>query len=349
MQTDRAAATTARPRPRQPNLPTSIGIQRVQHDYAGAQAVVTGGAGFVGAHVCRALHAAGLRVHAIDSLITGSRSNLADLLDDPRVTLDEADVVDHLDVPAEVDVVLHLASPASPVDYLRHPIHTLKVGSIGTLHALGVARATSARFLLASTSEVYGDPQVHPQPETYLGNVDPTGSRGVYDEAKRFAEAMTYAYQRDHGVDVRVARIFNTYGPGMRVDDGRLVPTLIGQALSGEPLTVHGDGQQTRSLCFIDDLVDGLLRLLVSDRVQPCNLGSDVEVTVLDVAHLIRDMTGSNVEVAHVDRPSADPQRRRPDLGVARDALGWEATVDLHDGLQRTIAWARERSAARQS
>jgi len=324
-----------------PALAASVGIDRVRERYAGAQAVVTGGAGFVGAHVCRAMHAAGLRVHAIDSLITGSRSNLADLLDQPGVTLEEADVVDHLEVPEDVAVVLHLASPASPVDYLRHPIHTLKVGSIGTLHALGVAKATGARFLLASTSEVYGDPQVHPQPETYLGNVDPTGPRGVYDEAKRFGEAMTYAYERDHAVEVRVARIFNTYGPGMRADDGRLVPTLIGQALAGEALTIHGDGEQTRSLCFIDDLVDGLLRLLVADRSAPCNLGSDVEVTVLDVADRIRGLIDSNLEVVHIDRPSTDPQRRRPDLRVARDLLGWQAEVDLDDGLQRTIAWAR--------
>ena len=324
-----------------PALAASVGIDRVRGRYAGAQAVVTGGAGFVGAHVCRAMHAAGLRVHAIDSLITGSRSNLADLLDEPGVTLEEADVVDHLEVPEDVAVVLHLASPASPVDYLRHPIHTLKVGSIGTLHALGVAKATGARFLLASTSEVYGDPQVHPQPETYLGNVDPTGPRGVYDEAKRFGEAMTYAYERDHAVEVRVARIFNTYGPGMRADDGRLVPTLIGQALAGEALTIHGDGEQTRSLCFIDDLVDGLLRLLVADRSAPCNLGSDVEVTVLDVADRIRGLIDSNLEVVHIDRPSTDPQRRRPDLRVARDLLGWQAEVDLDDGLQRTIAWAR--------
>ncbi len=324
-----------------PALAASVGIDRVRERYAGAQAVVTGGAGFVGAHVCRAMHAAGLRVHAIDSLITGSRSNLADLLDEPGVTLEEADVVDHLEVPEDVAVVLHLASPASPVDYLRHPIHTLKVGSIGTLHALGVAKATGARFLLASTSEVYGDPQVHPQPETYLGNVDPTGPRGVYDEAKRFGEAMTYAYERDHAVEVRVARIFNTYGPGMRADDGRLVPTLIGQALAGEALTIHGDGEQTRSLCFIDDLVDGLLRLLVADRSAPCNLGSDVEVTVLDVADRIRGLIDSNLEVVHIDRPSTDPQRRRPDLRVARDLLGWQAEVDLDDGLQRTIAWAR--------
>lgn len=325
-----------------PDGRSAAGVDLVRTRYAGARALVTGGAGFVGAHVCRALHGAGLDVLAVDSLITGSRGNLADLLPSPRFDLVEADVVDHLDAPDDVEVVLHLASPASPVDYLRHPIHTLKVGSIGTMHTLGVAKATGARFLLASTSEIYGDPEVHPQPETYHGNVDPAGPRGVYDEAKRFAEAMTYAYRRDHGVEVRVARIFNTYGPGMRVDDGRLVPTLIGQALRGQPLTVHGDGRQTRSLCYVDDLVDGLLRLLVSDREAPCNLGSDVEVTVLDVAHAIRDLVDRDLDIVHVEARTDDPHRRRPDLGVARSELGWEPEIDLAEGLARTVGWARE-------
>jgi dTDP-glucose 4,6-dehydratase len=310
--------------------------------YGGATVLVTGGAGFVGAHVTRALRRAGLRVLVVDSLITGDRRNLADLVDDPGLQFVEADVLDHLEVPDDLAAILHLASPASPVDYLRHPIHTLKVGSIGTLHTLGAAKATGARFLLASTSEVYGDPQVHPQPETYLGNVDPTGPRGVYDEAKRFAEAMTYAYRRDHGVEVRVARIFNTYGPGMRSDDGRLVPTLVGQALRGEPLTIHGDGLQTRSLCYISDLVDGLLGLLIADREQPCNLGSDVEVTVTEVADRIRALVGTASEVVHVPPSSGEPRRRRPDLSVARELLGWEPKVDLDDGLRRTIAWARD-------
>jgi dTDP-glucose 4,6-dehydratase len=310
--------------------------------YGGATVLVTGGAGFVGAHVTRALRRAGLRVLVVDSLITGDRRNLVDLVDDPGLQFVEADVLDHLEVPDDLAAILHLASPASPVDYLRHPIHTLKVGSIGTLHTLGAAKATGARFLLASTSEVYGDPQVHPQPETYLGNVDPTGPRGVYDEAKRFAEAMTYAYRRDHGVEVRVARIFNTYGPGMRSDDGRLVPTLVGQALRGEPLTIHGDGLQTRSLCYISDLVDGLLGLLIADREQPCNLGSDVEVTVTEVADRIRALVGTASEVVHVPPSSGEPRRRRPDLSVARELLGWEPKVDLDDGLRRTIAWARD-------
>ncbi|MEX0953094.1 MAG: GDP-mannose 4,6-dehydratase, partial [Nitriliruptoraceae bacterium] len=222
-----------------------------------------------------------------------------------------------------------------------HPIHTMKVGSIGTLNALGVARERRARFLLASTSEVYGDPREHPQSEEYRGSVDTTGPRGVYDEAKRFAEAMTYAYHRDHGVDVRVARIFNTYGPGMRRDDGRLVPTLMGQALRGEPLTVHGTGDQTRSLCYVDDLVDGLLRLLVADRTLPCNLGSDVEVRVIEVADAIQRRCGTDVDIVHVERASHDPQRRRPDLTVARRELGWEPTVGLDEGLDRTVQWAR--------
>lgn len=322
---------------------SAAGVDLVRTRYAGARALVTGGAGFVGAHVCRALLDAGLDVLAIDSLITGSRDNLADLLPSARFDLVEADVIDHLDAPTELAAVLHLASPASPVDYLRHPIHTLKAGSIGTLHALGAAKATGARFLLASTSEIYGDPHVHPQPETYHGNVDPTGPRGVYDEAKRFAEAMTYAYRREHDVEVRVARIFNTYGPGMRVEDGRLVPTLAGQALRGEALTVHGDGSQTRSLCFIDDLVDGLLRLLVADRMAPCNLGSDVEVTVLDVARKLRDLVDPGLSIDHVPARDDDPQRRRPDLTVARASLGWEPRVTLADGLARTVAWARDR------
>lgn len=316
--------------------------QRVAEQYAGARALVTGAAGFLGSSVCRRLLDAGVKVHALDSFITGRRSNLADVESHPAFALVEADVVAHLDVPDDVAIVLHLASPASPVDYLRHPIHTLKVGSIGTLNALGVARACSARFLLASTSEVYGDPEVHPQPESYLGHVDTTGPRGVYDEAKRFAEAMTYAYHRDHGVDVRVARIFNTYGPGMRHDDGRLVPTLVGQALRGQPLTVHGDGSQTRSLCYIDDLVDGLLLLLVADRVLPCNLGSDEELTVAEVADFIRELTSPDLPIVHLERSTDDPKRRRPDLTLARSLLRWRARVGLRDGLARTIAWARD-------
>jgi len=314
------------------------GIDAVAGAFAGAHAVVTGGAGFLGSHLCRALVHAGLQVTALDNLITGRRANVRDLEDHAGFDLHLADVVDHIVVPDDVHLVLHLASPASPIDYLRHPIHTLKVGSLGTHNALGLAKATGARFLLASTSEVYGDPQVHPQPETYLGNVDQTGPRGVYDEAKRFAEAMAYAYHRTHGLEVRVARIFNTYGPGMRTDDGRLVPTVIDQALRGEPLTLHGDGRQTRSMCYVDDLIDGLLRLVASDHTRPVNLGSDVERTVRDIVATIVELTGTGAEVVEVARPVGDPQRRRPDLTVAQRVLGWRAEVPLTDGLARTVA-----------
>ncbi|MTV24565.1 NAD-dependent epimerase/dehydratase family protein [Nitriliruptoraceae bacterium ZYF776] len=309
--------------------------------FGGGRAVVTGGAGFLGSHLCRALLEADLEVVALDSFITGRASNVADLVDDRRFVLHGTDIVDPILVGGAVDVVFHLASPASPVDYLRHPIHTMKVGSIGTLHALGLAKAKGARFLLASTSEVYGDPLVHPQAEDYLGNVDPNGPRGVYDEAKRFAEAMTSAYRREHDVDARIVRIFNTYGPNLRRDDGRLVPTLIEQALDGEPLTVHGDGRQTRSLCYVDDLVDGLLRLAASDYGDPCNLGSETETPVTAIAEAIRDAVGADVEVVHTPRPTDDPQRRRPDLAVARRELGWEPTTTLEDGLARTVAWFR--------
>jgi dTDP-glucose 4,6-dehydratase len=317
------------------------GSARVAAAFPAGHAVVTGGAGFLGSHVCRHLLDVGLSVTVLDSLITGRRGNVADLEAAPDFRFHRSDVTLPIAIDGPVDLVVHLASPASPVDYLRHPIHTLKVGALGTLHALGLAKATGARFLLASTSEVYGDPQVHPQPETYLGNVDPVGPRGVYDEAKRFAEAMTMAYHRDHRVEVRIARIFNTYGPSMRSDDGRLVPTLIARALTEQPLTVHGDGSQTRSLCYVDDLVDGMLRLLASDRSYPVNLGSDTEVTVRHVAELIHTMTGVAVPIVEVERARHDPQRRRPDLTVAREVLGWSPTTSLVAGLVRTIAWAR--------
>ena len=307
----------------------------------GAHVVITGGAGFLGSHLCTRLVAAGARVTCIDNLITGRAANIEHLVGREGFRLVKYDVTDYLHVPGPVDAVLHLASPASPVDYHEYPIQTLKVGALGTHKALGMARAHGATFLLASTSEVYGDPQVHPQPETYHGNVDPVGPRGMYDEAKRFAEALTHAYHRSHGVDVRIARIFNVYGERMRVDDGRAVPTFIGQALRGERLTVHGDGHQTRSLCYVDDLIDGMLRLLVSGYTDPVNLGTAEEVTVLELALLIAELAETDVGVRHVPRPAGDPSVRRPDLAVARRELGWEPTTTLEDGLRRTIAWYR--------
>ncbi len=312
---------------------------------AGAVAVVTGGAGFIGSHVVDRLVAAEARVVVLDNLRTGRRANLAH--HEGVIEFRDHDVSDHIEVAGDVDLVLHLASPASPVDYLRLPIPTLKAGSLGTHNALGLAKAKGARFLLASTSEVYGDPAVHPQPESYWGNVNPVGPRGVYDEAKRFAEALTLAYHRHHDLDVRIARIFNTYGPRMRVDDGRLVPSFLAAAEAGEPLEVHGDGSQTRTLCYVDDLVDGLLALLTApagdDVHLPVNLGGTDEVTVLDVASLVRRLSGSASEVEHGERPVDDPQRRCPDLTRAGQLLGWAPTVSLEDGLRRTLDWYRSR------
>jgi dTDP-glucose 4,6-dehydratase len=310
---------------------------------AGAHVVVTGGAGFLGSHLCTRLMGDGARVTAIDNFVTGRPENVEHLIGEDGFRLVHYDVTDYLHVPGDVDAILHFASPASPVDYLELPIQTLKVGALGTHKALGMAHATGARFLLASTSEVYGDPQVHPQPETYWGHVNPIGPRGVYDEAKRFAEALTYAYHRYHDVDVRVVRIFNTFGPRLRIDDGRAVPTFIGQALRGEPITLHGDGSQTRSLCYVDDLIEGIVRLLVSGYPDPVNLGNPHEVSVRELAELIRDVAGSDSDVKTTPRPVDDPEVRQPDLTVARRELGWEPTVDLRDGLTRTIDWFRTR------
>ena len=304
------------------------------------RAVVTGGAGFLGSHLCERLSREGWGVLCLDSLLTGNVANLAGLADDPRFRFERVDVTGSVNVTGSVDAVIHLASPASPRDYLDHPIHTLKVGALGTLNALGLAKAKGARFILASTSEVYGDPLVNPQPEDYWGNVNPVGPRGVYDEAKRFAEAMTMAYDRAHRVSVGIARIFNTYGPRMRRDDGRAVPTFLAQALAGQPLTVHGDGMQTRSLCYVDDLIDGLWRLLMADITGPVNLGNPEEVTVLELARRVREAVGADVEIVHVDRPVDDPQVRRPDITLARRELDWEPAVSLQAGVERMTSWA---------
>ncbi len=306
------------------------------------RAVVTGGAGFLGSHLCERLLFEGYSVLCLDDFSTGSPANVAHLAEVGPFRLIRADVTDFVHVVGDVDAVLHFASPASPIDYLRMPIKTLKVGSIGTLHTLGLAKEKQARYLLASTSEAYGDPQVHPQPETYWGHVNPVGPRGVYDEAKRFAEAMTMAYRRAQRVDTAIVRIFNTHGPRMRPDDGRAVPTFIRQALAGEPLTVAGDGSQTRSIQYVDDLVEGCLRLLRSTLAGPINIGNPSEVAIDELAVLIRDLVGSSSTVRYVARPEDDPTVRQPDITLARQALGWEPTVDLADGLHRTISWFRE-------
>jgi len=305
------------------------------------RALVTGGAGFLGSHLCRRLLAEGWQVLCMDSLITGSEGNVEEILGDPMFQFQRVDVTKYLTVEEDVDWVLHFASPASPRDYLTHPIHTLKVGALGTLHSLGLAKAKGSGFLLASTSEVYGDPHVHPQPETYWGNVNPVGPRGVYDEAKRYAEAMAVAYHLVHGVPIRIARIFNTYGPRMRRDDGRAVPTFIDQALGHRPLTIHGTGEQTRSLCYVDDLVEGLWRLLKSEVSEPVNLGNPEEVTVLDLAQRVRSVAASRSTIDFLPRPKDDPELRCPDITRARRLLDWEPEVNLTDGLARTVEWAR--------
>jgi dTDP-glucose 4,6-dehydratase len=313
------------------------------------RAVVLGGAGFVGSHVCEALIAAGTSVICVDNFLTGSASNIASLADEPAFRLVEHDVTTPLDAELlvePVDLVVHLASPASPVDYLRHPLQTLRAGSYATEHALMLARDHGARFLLASTSEVYGDAEVHPQPETYFGNVNPIGPRSVYDEAKRFSEAVTSAYRRSRGVSTVIARIFNTYGPRMAVADGRVVPTFVQQALDGEPLTVAGDGSQSRSLCYVEDTVEGLLRLALSDCAGPVNIGNDAETTVLELAETIIGLTGSSSSVRYVDLPEDDPRVRRPDLTAARTQLGWTPTTPLEPGLKQTVGWIAEQLAA---
>jgi len=309
------------------------------------RALITGGAGFIGSHLADFLLAQGHEVIAVDNLITGSLRNIAHLANEPRFRFVKHDVTEPIYIDEPVDAVLHLASLPSPVDYLCMPIKTLKVGALGTLHALGLAKAKGARFLLASTSEVYGDPLVHPQPESYWGNVNPVGPRGVYDESKRFAEALTMAYHRTHGLATRIARIFNTYGPRMRLDDGRVVPNFVRQALRGEPLTVYDDGSRTRSFCYVSDLVDGLYRLLMSEEVFPVNLGNPQEMTILQFAQTVIRISGSSSTITFVtpkdERTRDDPQRREPDITRARMLLGWEPRVSLEEGLAKTIAWFR--------
>jgi dTDP-glucose 4,6-dehydratase len=306
--------------------------------------VVTGGAGFLGSHLCERLLDEGCSVVALDNFLTGAPENVAHLFGREGFQLVRCDMTDFVHIPGPVDLILHFASPASPVDYLRYPVQTLKVGSIGTLHALGLAKDKGARLLLASTSETYGDPLIHPQPETYWGHVNPVGPRGVYDEAKRFGEALTRAYRTSYGVDTTIVRIFNTFGPRMRPDDGRAIPTFIRQALAGEPLTVAGDGSQTRSVCYVSDLVTGILRLLRSDHPGPVNIGNPHEMTVLELAQLIIEITGSTSSIEYVPRPQDDPTVRQPDITLARTVLGWEPTVPVRDGLSRTVEWFRSRA-----
>jgi dTDP-glucose 4,6-dehydratase len=308
--------------------------------------LITGGAGFIGSHLCERFIGKGHDVVCVDNFITGSRANVEPFLPSPRFTLLEHDVSRPLKIDGPVDHVLHFASPASPVDYLNYPIQTLKVGSLGTHNALGLAKLKKARFLLASTSEVYGDPEVHPQREDYWGHVNPIGPRGCYDESKRFAEAIVMAYHRAHKVNTRIIRIFNTYGPRMRLDDGRVLPNFMGQALRGEPLTVYGDGGQTRSFCYVDDLVEGIDRLLGQEFHEPVNLGNPDEVTIRQFAQEILALSGSKSPIEHRPLPQDDPKVRKPDITRARQLLGWEPRVAREDGLKRTLAYFQARVSA---
>lgn len=309
-------------------------------------AVVTGGAGFVGSHLCDAMIARGWKIICIDNLLTGAKENIEHLKKDSRFTFVQQDVCEPMNIRESADAVLHLASPASPDDYLKFPIETLRAGSMGTFNALELASAKKARFLLASTSECYGDPEVTPQPETYWGRVNSVGPRSVYDEAKRFSEALTMAYHRKHGLDTRIVRIFNTYGPRMRLNDGRALPNFLYQALSGQPLTVYGDGRQTRSFCYVTDLVDGILRLLDSNEHFPVNIGNPHEITILEFAERIRALTGSRGDLVFRPLPQDDPKRRRPDISKAKDLLKWQPKVPLEQGLQTTLKHFQKKFAS---
>jgi len=311
--------------------------------------LITGAAGFIGSHLCDRFLKEGHEVIGLDNFLTGSPDNVAHLFGNPNFRFFKYDVTNFVYVDGEVDLILHFACPASPVDYMNHPIHTMKVDSMGTLHTLGLAKLKGARYVLASTSEVYGNPEVHPQPETYWGRVNPIGPRSVYDEAKRFSEALTMAYHREHGIDTRIVRIFNTYGARMRVNDGRVIPNFIYQALTGKPLTVYGDGSQTRSFCYIEDLVEGIYRLSVKEGLsgEVFNLGNPEEHTVLALAKLIVDLSGSNSDIVFMERPVDDPDRRKPDIRKVKEAIGWEPETSLEDGLRETIEWFKERLSVR--
>jgi dTDP-glucose 4,6-dehydratase len=302
-------------------------------------ALITGGAGFIGSHLCEFLLAKGFKVICVDNFLTSSEKNIAPFKGNPNFKFILHDITKHLEVSEPLDYVLHFASAASPIDYMKYPIQTLKVGSLGTHNALGIAKSKNAVFLIASTSEVYGDPLVHPQPESYWGNVNPIGPRGVYDEAKRFGEAITMAYHRVHGLDTKIARIFNTYGPRMRKKDGRVVPNFIMQALGNEPLTVYGDGSQTRSFCYVSDLVDGIYRLMLSDTNDPVNIGNPEEYSVLEFAKKIIALTGTKSKIAFEPLPVDDPKTRKPDITRARTLLKWQPHVAVDDGLKKTIEW----------
>lgn len=308
-----------------------------------ATSLITGGAGFLGSHLCDKFIREGHEVICMDNLVTGSPDNIAHLFDNPRFRFINLDVTNYIYVPGTIDYVLHFASPASPIDYLKLPIQTLKVGSLGTHKALGLALAKKARFLLASTSEVYGDPLVHPQEESYWGNVNPIGVRGVYDEAKRFAEAITMAYHRYHGLETRIVRIFNTYGPRMRVNDGRAIPAFISQALHNEPVPVFGDGSQTRSVCYVDDLIDGIYRLLLSDEIEPVNIGNPDEISIKQLAEEIIELAGSSSAIMYKPLPQDDPKIRQPDISKAHAVLHWQPSIDRREGLKKTMEYFREK------